>query len=77
MFWKDLSFTTLVWDPSLQRNNFSGKTKSLLSGKTFSLFNYVWGGREVVTFSGIEDNSGVYHAEYKQSNLLGLYMFEG
>lgn len=45
--------------------------------KTLGLFNYVLEGREVASFSWNEDNSGVYHAEYKQSNLLGLYLFEG
>lgn len=73
MFWKDFFLSTkLLWDPSLQRNHFSGYPNPL------RLFNYISWRREDGSFSCNEDNSGVYHAEHKkQGNLPGSYVFEG
>lgn len=44
MFWKDFYFTKLVWDTSLQSNNFSGKPKTLL------LLNCAAGGEKSCQF---------------------------
>lgn len=45
MFWKDFYFAKLVWDPSLQSNNFSGKPETLL------LLNCAAGGWKISSFS--------------------------